>query len=362
MSFCNFVSGFAICLSVSSWSVPAQRAIVFPFSESVNANVAPQGRNSIYGTVFGESRRPVADVYVELLDDVNATLRQVRTDASGRFTFTGLVDGRYIVKVMPYGTDYMEQTQEVVLSAVSSVRGSGSDTQHIDINLKVNERAAAGPFAAVAPGVVFAQDVPPEAKKRYEVGVRLLREKKEEEAFDSLKKALEIFPDYYLALDRLGAEYALRGATKPAYLQAGFVLLAKAVEVNPDGFSSVFGLGWVQYQLGLNTEAVESLQKATQLYTKAPDAYLWLGKALRRVSRFDEAEVALKRANDLTKGKVSDVHRQLAAVYIDQKRYSDAADELEIVLKEESNPADADAIKATIIRLKEKAAPKQQQT
>ncbi|HEU4390530.1 MAG TPA: carboxypeptidase-like regulatory domain-containing protein, partial [Blastocatellia bacterium] len=53
----------------------------------------PQGRNAIYGTVFGESRRPVADVYVELLDDVNTTLKQVKTDASGRFTFTGLVDG-----------------------------------------------------------------------------------------------------------------------------------------------------------------------------------------------------------------------------------------------------------------------------
>ncbi|HET6668725.1 MAG TPA: hypothetical protein VFH15_00705, partial [Pyrinomonadaceae bacterium] len=26
-----------------------------------------QGRSSIYGTVYGEGRRPVADVYVELL-------------------------------------------------------------------------------------------------------------------------------------------------------------------------------------------------------------------------------------------------------------------------------------------------------
>src|SRR5215510_538954 len=64
-----------------------------------------QGRNEINGTVFGESGRPVPDVYVELLDDVNSTLARSKTTQSGRFSFSNLVNGRYVVRVLPYGTD-----------------------------------------------------------------------------------------------------------------------------------------------------------------------------------------------------------------------------------------------------------------
>jgi len=321
------------------------------------SSAAAQGRNSIYGTIFGEEHRAVPDVYVELLDEVDSVMRQARTDPAGRFSFSGLQDGRYRIRVRPYGTDYKEQMQEVVLASVSSRPGSGSDTQHVDILLKVNERVYSGPFA-MAPTTVFAQSVPEAARRLYEEGIRSLRDKKEKEGLESLKKALELFPDYYLALDRLGAEYAMRGASNPAFFQAGLVLLMKAVEINSNGFSSLFGLGWTQYQLGMNAEAIENLRRATALYAKSADVYLWLGRALRRGKVYDQAEVALKRANELSGGKAGEVHRQLAGVYMDQKRYREAADELELVLKHDSKAADAEKIKEQIKQLREKAATK----
>ena len=314
-----------------------------------------QGRNAINGSVFNDSHRPVADVYVELLDDYNSTLGRAKTDGSGHFTFNGLVDGRYKVKVVPYGTDYLEQTQDVVLASVSAIAGSGSARENVDFYLKLNERASFGPFA-VGPRVVFVQDVPPAARRLYEDGVGFLKVKKEKEGFESLRKSIEVFPNYYLALDRLGAEYATRGTSDRSYLEAGLILLTKAVEVNPRGFSSLFGLGWAQYQLGLNAEAIETLTRATTAYDKAADAYLWLGKALRRASMQDRAEAAFKRANQLTNGKVADIHWQMAAVYGDQKRYKEAADELELFLKIESKTADAEKIKALIKQLRDKAA------
>jgi tetratricopeptide (TPR) repeat protein len=243
---------------------------------------------------------------------------------------------------------------EVTLSSVSAVPGSGSDTQHIDIYLRINERLYAGPFAVV-PGVIFAQDVPPAARRLYEDGVRYLHEKKEHEGFESLKRSIEVFPDYYMALDRLGAEYAMRGIKSRAFLQAGFALLTRAVEINPRGFSSVFGLGWTQYQLGLNAEAIETLTRATTLYGKAADAYLWLGKALNRASTSPQAEAAFKRANELTNGKSSEVHWQLAELYSGQKRYKEAADELELFLKTAPKGEDTEKIKAVIKQLREKA-------
>ena len=320
----------------------------------VAANLV-QGRNSISGTVFSASRQPLADVYIELLDDVNSTLGRGKTDASGRFAFGGLVSGRYIIKVLPFGTDYLETTQEVTLSSISAAPGSGSDRQQIDIYLKLNERANAGPFA-VAPGVIFAQEVPPAAKKLYAAGVNYLREKKEKEGLESLRKSLEVFPDYYLALDRLGSEYAIRGSSDRNYFEAGLVLLTKAVEVNPRGVDSIYGLGWTQYQLGMTNQAIENLQKVTTLYSKSADAYLWLGKSLKRGAKPDQAETAFKRANELTKGKSGEVHWQMAGLYNEQKRYKEAADEFELFLKLQPKAADAEKIRALIKQLRDKAA------
>lgn len=312
-----------------------------------------QGRNAISGTVFGESSRPVPDIYVELLNDVYSTISRARTDGSGRFSFNGLGEGRYKLKALPYGTDYLEQTQEVQLASASGIPGSGSDRQNIDIYLRLNERAHAGPFSA-APGVIFVQEVPKPARTLYQAGIGYLGVKKEKEGFESLRKAIEIFPNYFQALDRLGGEYAMRGATDRSYYEAALVLLTKASEVNPRSFSSVFGLGWTQYQLGMITQAIETLTRATTLYGKVADPYLWLGKALRRASTQDQAEVALKRANDLAKGKSSEVHWQLAGLYRDLKRYKAAADELELFLKFEPKAADAGKIRDMIKQLREK--------
>jgi len=315
-----------------------------------------QARNEISGTVFSELGRPVADIYIELVSDLGTSLTRIRTNPSGRFTFGGLTNGTYRVRILPYGTEYKEQTQEVTLANISS--GNGSDRQQIEIYLRLNERAKSGPFAIVT-GVVFAQDVPREAQKLYEDGVRYLAEKRETEGLVNLKKAIEAFPSYYAALDRLGGEYAVRGNTDRSYLEASLILLAKASEINPKGFSSVFGLGLVQYQLGLNSDAIESLRRATTLYGKAADAYLWLGKALKRAATFDQAEAAFKRANELTKGKSAEVHWQTAGLYHDMKRYKEAADEFELFLKIQPDSKDADKIKERIRQLREKAAKEQ---
>jgi Tfp pilus assembly protein PilF len=333
---------------------PAQGAI--PVNSVTSAIIAAQGgRSVITGTVFVEAHRPIADIWIELLDDFNSTISRIKTDGSGRFTFNNLLNGNYRLRVLPYGTDYKEQIQEVTIASVSAVSGRpGVDRQIVDIYLKPNDRSPVGPFA-VGPRVVFVQEVPPEAKQLYESGVRFLREKKESEAFASLKKSLEIFPEYYVALDRLGAEYALRGHKDRSYWEAARVLLEKAVEVNPNGINSVFGLGWTEYQLGLTAQAVANMERVTSLNNKAPDGFLWLGKAQLRMAATDKAELAFKRANELTKGKVPEIHKLLAKVYSVQKRYGEAADELELYLKTQSDTTDDVRIQELIKEMRAKA-------
>lgn len=347
---------FSLLLGIAIIVVAPEDVTTFARSNSHSAPPVrtSQGRNSISGIVFGESRQPLAETYVQLLDELGLTITQTRTNGSGRYAFYGLSSGRFKIKVFPVGTDYMEQIQEVLLSPVSAIPGSGGDNQQVDFYLRLRETANMGPFGV--PGAIFAQEVPEEAKKFYERGVTELREKKEKEGFESLKNALVVFPNYFLALDRLGTEYAARGRTNPAYFEAARILLTKAIEINPRSFSSIFGLGFTQYHQGQFNEAVENLERAIGVYNKSTNGYLWLGIAQKKAGKLPQAEASLKKANEMSKGKEADVHWQLAGLYNDQNRYAEAAAELELFLKNKPDARDAETIKRLISQLRQKAA------
>jgi Tfp pilus assembly protein PilF len=348
--------GLAVGLGVAHGQ--SAHALASKARPAANVAAAQQlRRNGISGHVFGESRRPISDVYVELLDDLGVTVNRTKTSPSGRYEFKGLAEGRFKVRVLPYGTDYGEQVQEVVIANISAIGGgTGGEIQQRDFYLNVRPEMNSGPFAA--PGTVFAQEVPDAARKLYEKAVGELRAKKEKEGFESLRNSLVVFPDYFQALDRLGTEYAVRGATNAAYFEASRVLLTKAVKVNPASFSSTFGLGFAQYHLGRNEEAVENLQRAVKLYGKSVNGHLWLGIALKKAGKLSQAEESLTRANKVADGKVAEVHLRLAELYSDQKRYKESADALELYLKYEKEARDAEKIRLLIRQLREKASTK----
>src|ERR1043166_5949911 len=71
--------------------------------------------NRIEGQVYDPNHRPVENVYVELLNEVDSVIQRTKTNSAGRFTFSGVPPGRLIVRVLPFGTNFMEQSQEVVV-------------------------------------------------------------------------------------------------------------------------------------------------------------------------------------------------------------------------------------------------------
>ena len=336
---------FILFISVSGLFVQPSGAVTRTSSENTALQTIPN--NSITGFVFNESRTPIPEMYVELLNDLYVTKTRTKTNGSGLFSFRGLPEGIYHVKVSPYGSDYEEQIRRVQLISISPVGASGGVSEQVEFYLKLKKNVNAGPLAA--PGTIFAQEVPNDAKKLYEAAVNDLNAKKESEGFDKLKKALEVFPNYFLALDRLGTEYVVRGHYRPAY-----VLLSKAVEVNPRSFSSILGLGLAQFRLQQIDEAIVSLKRATEIYKESPNAYLWLGIALQGKGQLAQAQEALLQANKLSKGESAEVHWQLARLYKEQSRFREAADELELFLKYDPNARDADKIKETIKSLRQK--------
>ncbi|HEY0083719.1 MAG TPA: tetratricopeptide repeat protein [Pyrinomonadaceae bacterium] len=349
----------AVGATLTQLQTPAAQAHPLIVNTPFYTAAALQGRSTVTVRIYSPARTPVSDIYVELQNDTYSTVGRARSDGSGRVTFPGLNDGTYRVRVLAYGTEYLEQTQDVVISSISQlpralgVGGGGGTNEMIDVYLKVRG-AGAGPFSA-PPGTVFAQVVPDAAKKLYEKGVSELRDNKEKEGFASLKGAIELFPTYYLALERLGTEYAMRG---PGYHEAARLLLMKALEVNPKAFPSTFGLGIAQYQLKMTNDSIETLKRATTLHPNSVNAFMYLGMAFKQAKRADEAETALKRANTLGNSKGAEVLYQLARLYSEQNRYQEAADTLELYLKAETDKSKTVQVRPVIQQLRDKAAKK----
>lgn len=317
-----------------------------------SAAVSYQGNNRIGGHVFDRNRRPVAQLDVQLQNDLGQTIQQTRTSNSGRYEFVGLSQGAFLVRVLTHGTNFVSQTERVdIINFGSSTPGSGTaitGSQYMPLDFTLSTEA--GRAERGAPGAVFVQPVPDEARRVYEAAAGELDRGKNEVGLAGMKRAVELFPSYFLALERLGIEYVKLEKYEPAQLT-----LTRAVEVNPRAHQSLYWLGLAQHHLKQPAAAIESLTRALTLVPNSVNTHMWLGIVYRQMSNFELAEKHLKRAKELGNNRVPDAHWQLALLYNTLKRYREAADELELFLKAQPDSRDAESVKKLIKQMRDKA-------
>lgn len=291
-------------------------------------------QNSISGIVFDSNRKSVAKIDVELLDEFERLLKSVKTAPSGLYLFQGIRAGIYYVQVRVDGTNFKSVKERIQLgqgNRTSTTTGlsSGSESLQLNFTLEIDRGKSQTPLNNE---VVFAQNVPKEAEKYYENALKKFEDKKRDEALAELENALKIFPEYFLALEKIGYEYLAKG--KFAESESAFT---KAFEVNPKSFSAKSGRGIAEYKLGKKQEAVKTLEESIALNQSAANSFLFLGKIYRELKEFEKTETNLKKAKELSKNKLADAHWELALLYYyNLNRPADAADELELYLK--ANP------------------------
>ena len=196
------------------------------------------------------------------------------------------------------------------------------------------------------------QEVPEEARKQYQRASELLQKSgRAQEGLTALRKAIEIYPQYFDALELLGTEHVKQHEFEPAV-----PLLTKAVEVNVRAYPSWYALGFAQYNLKLLPAALESFRRAVSLKEKSINANLWMGIVLRRTAKLAEAETYLKQADVLAEAKLPDVHWQLALLFNQLKRFGEAADQLELFLKVQPDTKDAEKIRKLIQKFRQQSA------
>lgn len=333
-----------------SFSLLIGLAILLFAAVPVPAQAQSVNRNSITGRITDTGGQALNRMRVELLDDVEMSVRQTYSDTIGRFTFSGLSAGTFNVRVHSDGK-YAGRTVRV--SLFSGRGGSGSHQEQLDIVLKtINEEK--GGNTPINSGTVFAQDVPDNARKVYERALKQLEAKRVDQGVASLKEAIEIFPTYFVALERLGVEHLRREEYDPAR-----EILDRAVKVNPGSAASQYALGVSQYHLRLLAQVIPSLRRSLQLAPGSPNAAFanfYLGLALWKLGKPGDAEPHLKKALELGGNAMPpDIHLHLAKHYSDTSRFREAADELEVFLKLAPDARDAESIRDLVKRLRGKA-------
>lgn len=297
------------------------------FLVSVAFTSSASAQSTISGIVYDKQRNPLVDLDLELLNDLYQTVKRTKTDGSGRYAFDGLSNGRWYVRAYAFRYDLEDAQQEVFIDTQNIRGGQGSGFFVNDFYLMPRK----GGLAESELGVVFAQEVPPAAKKLYEQGVEEINKKKIDEGIKSLNQAVQTFPNYFLALSRIGKELYFQ----KRYEEAAQFLL-KAVDVNPKSATSYYYLGSAFIKMGpdYNKAARACLDQA---HVMAPGSIqiLWaMGRAERAAKMFVEAEQHLLQAKKIGGSGISEIHKELTELYSnDLKKYKEAADELELFIK-----------------------------
>jgi tetratricopeptide (TPR) repeat protein len=300
-----------------------------------------QGNFSMSGFIRDMSGKAVDGIRVLLLDDNQQQIRTVFS-SSGRYQFKGLRTGFYYVKIEVTGTPYEEVISPRIDLQTFSPLGGKEDYQY-DFALRF--KRGANPAA----GNVFTQNVPEPARLEYERGTKSLTENSSEAAIAAFNKSIELFPDYFLALEAVGSEYVKTGEYAKAV-----PVLTHALEVNRTASKCMYALGVAHLKLKQLDESVQWLEKSATLDPQSINVHMMLGIAYGSKRQLDKAEASLKKACQVGGAQAAEAHLYLAGLYNGQKRYPDAVQELELYLKEAKDIPDREKIKTMLENLKAK--------
>jgi len=311
---------------------------------SLSFLVLPLQSFILFGNIRDTGGKSVPNVRVSLMDENSQTVGTVFADGSGRYEFKGLGTGRYTVLVDPVGTPYESRSQPLELRSLAIL---GNPTE--SVNLDVVLRPRKGEESKPASKSVFAQEVSEAARAEYKKGLKELERSRPEAGIAALKKGIELFPDYYDALELLGSEYVKR-----RQYDAALPILAHALEVNTNSFPSMYALGVALLNLNRPQDAIPWLQKAAALESYNPNVHMMLGLAYGKNNLLDKSEDSLRKAYEIGGERAAEVHLYLAGIYNTQSKYSSAIQELQLFLKEAKGLKDTSQIQKMIESLKAK--------
>jgi Flp pilus assembly protein TadD len=299
------------------------------------------GNNSIIGTVFGPSGRPLQQRVRIRLSTMTRGDRVFTSNENGAFAFRGLPVGSYTITI-DREVEYKPYTTSVDVIQPS---GGGRPTPTIvtvNIRLEYKDRNKVG--------IVNAEllSVPAKARIHYDKGIEKSQKGLHEAAIEEFKQAIAEHPSFTLAFNELGVQYL-----KLNRIEEADQAFQSALKINPDSFPALTNRGIANAMMKRYGEAVPILRKALMQDEHSAVCHYFLGQALANLGLFDEAEKELLVSLKLGKEQMKEAHRILAIIYSSRGAKKQAAKELETYLKLAPDTPDADQLKQMIRQLKD---------
>jgi Flp pilus assembly protein TadD len=300
------------------------------------------GHHVITGRVYFPVQ-PTGDIRIKIrLESTSSPGLSTSTNADGVFRFSGLNTGYYTI-VVDAGDQYEVYREQVVIE-----RGSTYSPRSVQVPIHLRPKGS-GPGAQPGVNNTALAGVPRPAVDLYEKALASAQKGDGKKAVEQLTKAIEIHPQFALALTELGVQHLKLGQPDKAA-----EALQSAVKIMPDEFSPRLNYGIALLNQKKFTEAEEQLRLALKKNDKAPTAHMYLGIVLISQKNLDEAEKELLLAVSSNSSEVNMAHRYLGGVYWGKGNFKRAADELETYLKLVPKAQDAERTRAAIKELRSK--------
>lgn len=327
----------ALLLSLSfAGSISAQTSTI---SDS-ESQTGLGGLNSIIGTVFGPSGRPLERRVRIRLSTMTRGDRVFNTNEHGNFAFRGLVTGSYTVTIEKEA-EYKPFTTSV---DIRQFRGGPPQIFTLNIRLEFKERVE------IKPAVVDAEmlKVPKKALAHFELAAEHSKKGDRSAAIEELKLAIAEYPTFIQAFNDLGVQYL-----KSNRLEEADAAFQSALKIDANSFSALINRGIANVMMKRYGEAVPILRQALKQDEKSAVGHYFLGQALANLGLFVDAEKELLASLELGKVEMKEAHRILAIIYSSRGNKAQAAAELEAYLKVATDAPDAENLREMIRKLKE---------
>lgn len=310
------------------------------------------GRHAISGRlIFPSGQRADYQLKVKLETNGEGDLT-VLSDLNGTFSFRSLTAGTYTVVIE--GENFEPVREPVFIEPYNTSPAPGVRLIPVSrpITLQIYLRPKQQIAARTRPGVVNAAlaSVPKAAVDLYDKGLEFVSQNERDKAIDQFKRAVELHPNFGLALNELGVQYMKKGE-----LDKAEEALTKAFRLVPDSPDVGLNYGILLLQKKKFADAEAQLRDAVKKNETAYTAHLYFGITLIYVKKFEEAETELQKAVTLGRDKASQAHYYLGGLYWQTGKNRQAADELEKFLKLEPKAPNADKLRGTIKELRNKS-------
>lgn len=305
------------------------------FANRTHAQLPPSGGGGIlvFGRVYLPDGKPAskAKVYIEASSGMT---REAITDDGGNYEFRGITTGRYRVKATnPTAPGQYSDPAE------SDNTRSYANRVHIDVYLRL---PLTEQKQNLNPGVISADDatIPKAARKAYEQGMKLQKDKRWQDALAQFNEAIQLYPNYFQALTERGD--LLMQNNNLAEAEADF---ARALQLNAKYAPAWRSIGYCQIQQKKFAAAVTNLENAFVLEPNAPLTLLLLGYGNLSLNRYEPAKQCLQEALRLDATSAARAHVYLGEIFAHEQKFKEAADAIQQYLKLKPDAADARQLK-----------------